>query len=183
MPPRAAPRLPFIFCVQMAEEQEVTMSASIRTMTGIGPQAVELLELAGFRTIGQLRNFDQDDRRLQEALNKLKSRSNHPRPESYWRRLSTRCINVIYRARSAHATDYVPCEYMCPLTLDWYDDPVVAASGVSYSRHALEDHMRDSQLDPTTDMDLTGKPIYDNTAMRDATDHYRLHYQRFRILS
>ena len=69
----------------------------------------------------------------------------------------TRCINVIYRARSSESADFVPHEYMCPLSLDWFEDPVVTASGHSYSRSWLSEHLDHSQSDPLTRMDLTDK--------------------------
>lgn len=164
-------------------EQEVTMSASICTIEGIGKQVVEVFEAAGYFTIQQLKEFNADDRRLWAAVEARKARVDHAYPDPYWRRLFTRCINIIYRARSAEATDFVPDEYMCPITLDWYLDPVVTASGISYSRHAIEEHLQNSQLDPATRMDLSGNPLYANIALRHAVEHYRLHFQRFRILS
>ena len=91
-----------------------------------------------------------------------------------------RCI--IYRARSAQATDFVSDKYMCPITLDWFEDPVFVASGHSYSRHSIEGHLSRSALDPLTRMDISGKPVYANHALRAAVEHYRLHYQRFKIL-
>eukprot|EP00798_Chlamydomonas_sp_ICE-L_P011732 gene11732-biopygen14937 len=96
--------------------------------------------------------------------------------------LMSRCINVIYRIRSAQASDFVPSEYMCPLTLDWFIDPVVTASGHSYSRAAIEEWLTTSSADPLTRTNIGGAPIYSNVAMKNALDHYRLHYQRFRIL-
>ena len=168
----------------MADEQEVTMAASIRTLEGVGPQAVEIFEAAGFRTIQHLREFNGDDRRLWAAIETRKSRPDQAHlPAAFWRRLLTRCINIVYRARCAEATDFVPHEYMCPLTLDWFYDPVVVASGASYSRHAIEEHLKESPYDPLTRKDLTGLPIYDNIALRHAVEQYRLHHQRFRVMS
>jgi hypothetical protein len=158
------------------EEQEVTMNGSIRTMQGIGPQAVEVFEGAGFFSIIQLHKFDGEDERLWAAIEARKATSTHAFSDAYWKRLFTRCINIIFRARSAEATDYIPHEYMCPISLDWYHDPVTVASGQSYSRQYILDHMKHSQLDPVTRMDLTGTPMYDNVALRNAVEHFRLHY-------
>lgn len=147
----------------MDEEQEITLMTSIRTIEGIGNQAAEILEAAGFVTVQQLRCFDGHDRQLQDALDARRQSYIHEgitRPRSYWRRLRTRCINVIYRARSAEAVDFVPCEYMCPLSLDWFDDPVVVASGNSYSREYIVKHLMRSPLDPLTRMNIGGQPMY-----------------------
>lgn len=164
------------------DEQEVVMTDSIRIIKGIGKQAVQVFERAGFFHVKQLTNFKADDTKLWAAIQSIRSESPQCFPESYWRRLMTRCINIVYRARSAQATDFVPEEFMCPITLDWFDDPVVVASGNSYSRHSIEEHLALSPLDPLTRMDISNKPVYANHALRSAVEHYRLHYQRFRIL-
>ena len=87
------------------------------------------------------------------------------------------------------STDIVSsqAQYMCPITLDWFHNPVVVASGISYSRDAIEEHLGRSSLCPVTRMDLTNTPLYDffffNITLRNVVEHYRLHHQRFRILS
>ncbi len=165
----------------MSDEREVTMA--LRDIEGIGQQAVDVLEAAEFKTIKQLRCFDDGGyRRIWSAIEAREERERDAYPRSYWRRLMTRCIDIIYRVRSSEAADFVPVQYMCPITLDWFQDPVIVASGASYSRHAIEEHLVDSHLDPLTRKDLTGHPAYDNIALRDAVEHYRLHQQRFRII-
>lgn len=159
------------------------MAAHISTIEGIGKQAVDVFVEAGFVTIGQLRAFDGQDRRLWEAIQKRRAAGNIDMPDSYWKILMTRCIDIIYRARSAQADPFVPAEYMCPLTLDWLRDPVVTASGHTYSRDAIEEHLARSPLDPVTRMDVSGLPLYENVAMRAAVEHYRLNYLKFSNLS
>ena len=158
------------------------MSSSIRLIEGIGPQVVEIFEAAGFQTIGQLKCFNGQDRLLLDTINARKASTNKQFPESYWKRLFTRCINIIYRARSAEAADFVPHEYMCPLSLDWFHDPVVVATGMTFSRAEILEHLEHSSACPITRIEIRGKPMYDNLAMRAAVEHYRLKHQRFRIL-
>jgi hypothetical protein len=87
----------------------------------------------------------------------------------------------IFRARSAEAIDYIPREFMCPLSLDWFLDPVTVASGQSYSRQNILEYMNNhSQLDPVTRMDLTDTPMYDNVALRNVVEYFRMQYQRYR---
>lgn len=166
----------------MAEEQEVTMSASIGSMEGVGPAALEVFETAGFRQIWQLKAFNGDDVKLHEAICKIKNARGHMMEDSYWKRLFTRCINIIYRAKSAEATDYVPHEYMCPLSLDWYHDPVVAPSGHSFSRQYIEEHLKHFPTNPLTRSPLRPEELYTNIALEQAVSSYRLHHQRYRIL-
>ncbi len=167
----------------MVEEQEITMAASIRTIDCIGDQAIEVFEAAGFYYVHQLKNFDGEDRKLWQAIEAKRSQDSFEKPASHWKRLMTRCINIIYRARSAEATPFVPHAYMCPITLDWFDDPVVTAAGQSYSRETIEKHLEASKLDPMTGVDISGRELYANVAMRHAVEHYRLHHQRFCILT
>lgn len=166
---------------EQIEEQTVTMSDSIRKIEGIGKQAIEVFELAGFLTIGQLKNFNAQDRLLWDAIQNIKKTRTHL-PDSCWKRLMTRCINIVYRARSAQADEFIPAEYMCPLTLDWFQDPVVVSSGQSYSREALLEYLQGASIDPVTREDIGKSPMFVNNALCSAVDHYRLNHQRFRIL-
>ena len=157
------------------------MMASIVTMEGVGPAAIEVFRQAGFHTILQLRRFDRQDGQLRSAIRAV--RLLHDFPEDYWKRMMTRCLNIIYRARSSEAADFIPDIYMCPITLDLYYDPVVGPSGHSYSREAIEEHLATRSTDPITREPLTIDQLYPNRALRDVVEHYRLHHQRFRILS
>lgn len=144
------------------------MVDSIRTIKGIGEQAVQVFERTGLFHVKQLTKFQADDRKLWAAIQSIRAESAQCFPELYWTRLMTRCINIIYRARSAQATDFVSDKYMCPITLDWFEDPVFVASGHSYSRHSIEEHLAHSPFDPLTRMDISNKPVYANRALQSA---------------
>ena len=159
------------------------MVDSIRSIRGIGDQAVQVFERAGLFHVKQLTNFHVDARKLWLAIQNIQAACAHRFPDSYWRRLLTRCINICYKARSADATDIVPDEYMCPITLDWFEDPVVVASGYSYSRHAIEEHLSHSPYDPLTGMDISNKPMYANQTLQTVVEHYRLNYQSFKTVN
>ena len=163
------------------------MSASIDTMHGVGEAAMEVFRLAGFSTIKQLKDFDAEDRKLESAIAQIKIRPELDyRLPSYWLALGTRCVNIIHRAKSAEAKPYVPAEYMCPITLDWFDDPVVAPSGHSFSRAALLQALASNPRNPTTreplTLDQAGKLLYTNFSLRHVVEHYSLNHQRFSIL-
>ncbi len=159
------------------------MEKGIRTIKGIGFQAIQVFEEAGFYTVQDLKNFDGDESSLWRAVEKIRAEMKHALPPYYWRRLLSRCIDIIYRTRSIQASDFVPSEYMCPLTLDWILDPVVTETGHSYSRAALEEWLVKSRADPLTGVNMVGgTPLYTNIALSKAVDHCRLHYQHFRDL-
>lgn len=66
-----------------------------------------------------------------------------------------------------------PHEYMCPLSMDWLEDPVTAPSGYSYSRKWIEQHLRSMQTDPVTREPLSRRKLYPNRALRDAVERAR----------
>lgn len=159
------------------------MSASIATMAGVGAATMEVFREAGYTTIQQLVVFDAEDRRLQEAIRRIKQRPEKAAfPASYWRAMGTRCVNIIYRARSKQATPYVPDEYMCPISLGWFADPVVAPSGHSFSRADILSWLERDGRNPMTREPLTIDQLYANKSLADAVNHYRLHHQKFSIL-
>ena len=166
-----------------APEQEVTMSTSIESMGGVGPATMEVFREAGYTTIQQLAVFDAEDRRLLEAIQRIKQRPEKAAfPASYWLAMGTRCVTIIYRARSKQATPYVPHEYMCPISLDWYVDPVVAPSGHSFSRAHIVSWLERGGVNPLTHEPLSIDQLYTNKSLADAVNHYRLHHQKFSIL-
>lgn len=158
----------------MAEEQqESTMSTAVGSMKGVGPAALEVFETAGFRYIWQLQTFDGEDMKLWKAIHEVRNTHNHVRDDAYWKRLFARCIDIIYKAKSADAADFVPDEYMCPLSLDWYLDPVVVPSGHSFSRLWIEDHLKKSTTNPLTGRSLHPGELYPNSALKEAVSSKR----------
>lgn len=71
---------------------------------------------------------------------------------------------------------------MCPLSLDWYADPVTAPSGHSFSRASIIESLQHDKRDPITREPLIESQLYPNRALRSIVHHYRLHHQRFSIL-
>ena len=167
----------------MAEEQEVTMMASIRTMEGVGPAAADVFETAGFKTMGDLKTFECDAARLTVAISTIRQQPEYSlRDASYWKQLLSRCIDILYRVRSAEANYFVPHEYMCSVCLDWFRDPQVAPSGHSFCRVCIDEHLSRSLTNPVTGEQLTMAQLYKNLALKEAVNHCRLHHKRFCIL-
>jgi U-box domain len=159
------------------------MNKCIRGIKGIGPQAIEVFEKAGLYTIEQLKNYDGEDINdvLWSAIESIRDGMNKAFCTDYGIRLMSRCISIMYRIRSAHASDFIPVEYMCPLTLDWIQDPVVSVSGHSYSRLAILEWLTKSKTDPLTGAHIPEvSTLYPNIALSKAVDQYRLYFQHFR---
>lgn len=158
--------------------------AHIRSIVGIGPQAVQVFTTAGIHSVTQLTsvNFDRTkyetiSKKLLEAVETLHAAHGPDATSSftpeYWMHLYSRCVSIAYRANSSNAAPFIPDVFMCPLSLDWFQEPLVTASGHSYSRWALEDSMTRSLFDPVTGQDLTPHQPYPNHALMAAVDWYR----------
>ena len=156
------------------------MNASISTIKGIGPLATDLFHRVGYNTIGDLYGYDGDgDRRFMDVVNGMKAQ--HPDyPTSYWRRICTRCINIIHRVRNAKALPFVPYHMICPITQDLMNDPMVAPSGISYDRESIEEWLTlNNGTEPSTRTPLTMEQLYPNRYLREVIEHYRHNYQMY----
>ena len=87
---------------------------------------------------------------------------------------SSKCINVVYRAKSARASSFVPYECMCPISLDWYRDPVVTFDGQSSSKQELLDSLQNSPINPVSGGPLQVGEWYPNVALAAAVEYFRL---------
>jgi large subunit ribosomal protein L40e len=55
--------------------------------------------------------------------------------------------------------------FLCPITTLLYQDPVVAADGNTYSRHAITEWLKDHETSPLTNLPLQNKILIPNLAM------------------
>ena len=68
----------------------------------------------------------------------------------------------------------IPEIFTCPLTLDAFDDPVVARDGHTYSRAAIELHFTLRQTSPLTNERLESTQLLPNHTLRNAIEEWRL---------
>jgi hypothetical protein len=156
----------------------MAMSQPVSALDGIGPLAAEVFTQAGYVTMGQLKAFRADDRRIQGVIERMKA-SKPEYPTAFWRRLGTRCANIIYRVQSSEAAPFVPSAFMCPLSLDWFTDPVVSPSGHSYERGAVVEWIQRQGTDPLTRQPITVAELYPNRALLIAQDYHRRHHLKY----
>ena len=144
---------------------------------------IEAFRLAGLQYAGELRELPQDRIDSIWAVIQSDMAPKHPRfKPAYWKGLFRRCCNIIRRVQDGEADDYVPDAFMCPLSHDWYEDPVVAPSGISYSRLEIEEYLSTKEEDPVTREPLLAENLVPNRALRDATEFFRRKHRRFRIM-
>ena len=60
----------------------------------------------------------------------------------------------------------VPEEFVCPITMVLFNDPVVAADGFTYERWAIVQHLKRQQTSPKTNLPLANEMLIPNANMR-----------------
>lgn len=148
-----------------------------------------MLELAGLRTVGDLRSANLDDvsdngpmKSIWKAIEDLKVRGNTGTRN--WNRIGLAVHNAILRVKEAEPALNIPEFFKCPISLDWMSDPVIAVpTGVSYERAHI---MRWLNANPTRQDPMGGGPVerlVPNRALKEAIEHYRPLVEQFLIMS
>lgn len=156
------------------------MDTLLKDIDGIGAETLKVFEAAGFKRVGDLVSREGQELRVQLAIQELKA--DEPQAllnERRWMRLASRCTTVIERVRSSEAMPFAPECFCCPITLDWFIDPVVTRYGDTYERHAIERCIREQGTDPLSQRPLEMCDLFENHAMRDAVAYHLRHFMRF----
>jgi len=66
-----------------------------------------------------------------------------------------------------------PQPFVCPITRDVMDTPVVGPDGYSYERADIEEHLRRNPTSPMTRQPMTALTLTPNYALRDAIEAWR----------
>ena len=83
-------------------------------------------------------------------------------------------LNVIEVLESAldKFMDRVPKEFICPITCDIMNDPVVAEDGNTYERADIVQWFKDHDTSPLTNVVLESKKVIPNRALKSLLDSY-----------
>ena len=60
----------------------------------------------------------------------------------------------------------IPAEYICPLTLEMFTDPVITVDGQCYERRAIEAWFQGHQTSPLSNAPLPSKHLIVNFALK-----------------
>ena len=162
------------------------MSCLICKIPGIGEVALEAFNRAGYICVRDLYAFHlgdvAGDRRLMQAIQDMRNEAGDDAfPGKYYRALGTRCANIVNRVLNARALPYAPDHFLCRISLELMQDPVITPSGYTYERTHIEEWIDKNPRDPFTRSSLTKAQLYPNRALRDAIQHYRQNFQSFFI--
>eukprot|EP01084_Bolivina_argentea_P056429 103294_1 len=62
--------------------------------------------------------------------------------------------------------DEIPSEFMCPITKQTMEDPVICSDGHSYERFAIQDWLLNHETSPMTNAKLVTKQVFPNHSLR-----------------
>lgn len=158
------------------------MNRSIDTLLGVGPQATEVFMRAGFKIILDLYHFNEDDRKIQTIIDTMKNEQ-PDRDDIYWKRLGTRCNNIIFKAKSAQSIGDHPDAFICYISLELMKDPVLTPYGSSYERENIIKWLEiGNTTDPYTRNLLNINQLYENRPLKQAISYYKKNFLKYSVL-
>ena len=158
----------------------ITMDTPLISVDGVGPMTVGVFERAGFKKVGDVYNRSQqeiDVRRAAEAIAVEDGTAHH----GHWRARAQRCITIIKRIRNPQFSEIVPEPFLCPITCEAFEDPVITPYGTTYERDAIEAVLQHDNRDPITRQPLAIDKLVPNRALKEALDYYNERLRRFSI--
>jgi uncharacterized protein YegL len=86
--------------------------------------------------------------------------------------LETCLTRVAHVRRHSGDTADCPKSFLCPITLEIMQDPVIGADGHSYERSAIKQWLTTHDTSPVTNLPMTRRDLLDNHSLRCAIDEY-----------
>jgi hypothetical protein len=160
-----------------------TMDTSLIDLDGygLGPKTFEVFQRAGFSKVGHLYPQLQQEAAVRTAAEGLAQQAGTA-GEGYWRALAARCVRIIRRIRNPQYSPVIPEPFLCPVTYEELEDPVISpSSGITYERSAIERWLASRPEDPFNRQPLLATDLIPNRALRDAIAYYNANLRRFSI--
>ena len=88
--------------------------------------------------------------------------------------------SIIARVRSDEARPYEPDHFICPITLQLMEDPVISKYGHSYERSAIE-RLVDEHGHDVYRQQLSRADLFPNRNLHEAIQYYKAHELRFSV--
>ena len=92
-------------------------------------------------------------------------------------------MNIVARVKSSHAAPFPPDHFVCPITYQLMEDPVListSSTGKSFEREAIQKHfaqrMQDHTLptDPWTNQEVRRAKLTPNLNLKEAIEVYKV---------
>jgi len=158
------------------------MSDWLHKIDGIGLGVCRIFSLAGLTHVCHLHELDTtrtQSKRIVSAADKYVREKLLGLSESYYDRqrrvMVARCLRVILRVQEGELNMemQIPEPFQCPLSFEWFVEPVVTPSGHTYSREEITNWLKTSRTDPISGDALCVEQLIPNRAMECAVDFYR----------
>ena len=141
---------------------------------GVGPITYKVFLHASFSRVGELYAHSNQEQAVRSSAEMLAIEEGS-QASGHWRALATRCCTIIKRVRNPQFSEVVPEVFMCPITYEAFEDPVITPQGLTYERGGIERSLREG-------LDIPGDPealldksqLIPNRAMKEAVEYYNL---------
>ena len=107
-----------------------------------------------------------------------------------WTAARRLCLNIVARVKSSHAAPFPPDHFVCPITYQLMEDPVListSSTGKSFEREATQEHfaqrMQDHTplTDPWSNQKVQRADLTPNLNLKEAIEDYKLHALHYSI--
>jgi len=75
----------------------------------------------------------------------------------------------------------IPEDFLCPITRELMEDPVITGDGHSYEKAAIEEWFRNSLNSPLTNKELNPKNIIPNITLKKAINYFKENIRKFHL--
>ena len=148
------------------------MNTYLMELPGVGPITHKVFLHAGFSKVGELYPHSDQEQAVRSSAETLAIEGGS-QASGHWRALATRCCTIIKCVRNPQFSEVLPEVFMCPITYEAFEDPVITPQGLTYERSAIERSLREGLVtpgDPEALLDHTH--LIPNRAMKDAVVYY-----------
>ena len=66
----------------------------------------------------------------------------------------------------------VPDHYLCPISLEIMEDPVICSDGITYERREIKRWLQSHNTSPKTNVELASKSLISNFALKSGIDKF-----------
>lgn len=147
------------------------MNTPLLDLDGVGPMTLGVFQRAGFNRVGELFARTGQEHKVRVAAEAMATEQGTAHT-GHWRALASRCVSIIKRIRNPQYTDVVPEVFLCPITFEEFEDPVITPCGRTYERSAIERALQQNPTDPETRKPLAREQLVPNRALKDAIALY-----------
>ena len=149
----------------------------------IGEKTLAVFRECNLFSVQDVRNIEDDDftAQIADAIARMCPRGEQP-TDLKWRQMAARCKRVRRKLKNASAQPFEPEHLCCPISWSLFEDPVITPDGITFSRQAIEDHLRlNGNICPMTRKPLSTDQLIPNRSLRSVVEYYQTNYLRFSL--